>query len=625
MTGFKKTVLLIVALAIAGLGVWQGLRIQPGAPAPQTMPAVPSAAPSMAPDLSAPPPGIHIATPDLALPSREVREPAIRGTVVDSAGAPIEDAAVAVYEPETGAHRTFSDASGAFAVGDLEALEYRVSAQKAHYNDAVLPAVHTGSAPVELVLTDRSTAGGRVTDEAGRPIAEFEVACLPQPPDGDALWKEMAASRQTQWETFSDPEGQFELSDVPSGAPFAVGARAAGFEPGYVVSPAAEPGAAAQPVEIRLMAEARITGRVLAPDQSPVAGAMVHQGKDADAPAAAESDVDGNFEIAGLGDGEYVLTASHESYLASTAHVLLRRGAATPVDIVLGQGGILEGSVFKGEEPAAGQTVTAIRLAPPRVRKEAVTDAEGRYRIAGVDSGLVEVLAKWREEGKESSPLRLSQQAEIVPGQATTVDFHFPEAFATLEGSITANGQPVKFAEIKVTVNSAEGQSQSGATAGEDGNFLLENLFPGTAWMEVSARAGQAELRKNLEVALAAGETAHQEIAFETSSGVSGTVSNLQEGEVGQVSVFPGHVDVDTSTYDSILALDAVKAGESDIDAEGVFLIEGLEPGPYTAVALVFSGESDTGDQALDSIRVGAQFIAVPASGLAQVSLSLEP
>lgn len=181
-------------------------------------------------------------------------------------------------------------------------------------------------------------------------------------------------------------------------------------------------------------------------------------------------------------------------------------------------------------------------------------------QIAGVDSGLVDVLAKWKEAGKESA-LRLQQQAEVVPGQTTTVDFHFPEALAALNRTILANGQPINLAEIKVTVSGPEGQSQSGTTARDDGYFKMEDLLPGTAWLEVTARAGKAGLRKNVEVELVAGETAHQGIAFQTSSGISGTVSGLQEGDVGQVLVFSGHDDVDTSTYEAVLALDAVEDG----------------------------------------------------------------
>lgn len=626
MGSLRSTGLIAIALLMAGLGVWYGLRSQPAVPAPQTAPpAAPLPSPPSAPDLSTPPPAIHIASPAAAPPPLEVREPAIRGTVVDSAGLPIEDAAVAIYAAEHGAHQAFTDAAGVFAVGDLAPVHYRVSAQKEHYNEAVVESAATGKAPLELVLTDTSTASGRVVDESGNPVTVFEIACLRQVPDDEALWKEMAKSPQTLWESFNDAEGRFEVRDVPSAIPFGLGARAEGFEPGYAVGPPTDPGAAAQSVEIRLQAEARILGRVLAPNQRPVAGAMVHMGKDADAPVAAESDSDGSFEIAGLGERELALTASHNEHLAATVRVSPKRGGSTAVEIVLGQGGTLEGTVFRGETPAAGQIVTVIRLSPPRVRKESVTDGEGRYQVNGVDSGLVEVLAKWKGEGAPSSPLRLQQQAEIVAGQTTRVDFNFPESLAALDGTITAQGQPVKFAEIKVSIGTPAGQSQSSTTAREDGYFLLEDLVPGTAWVEVSARAGNAELRKNVEVELVAGETAHQEIAFETASGLSGTVSNMQEGDVGQVLVFAGHVDVDTSTYEAVIALDAVKTGESDIGEGGAFLINGLEPGPYTAVALVFSGEADTGDDALDSIRLGAQFVSVPDSGMAHISLGLEP
>ena len=42
-----------------------------------------------------------------------------------------------MYNNEKGIYNTFSDSRGVFAVGDLQKAEYRVSALKEHYNEAV--------------------------------------------------------------------------------------------------------------------------------------------------------------------------------------------------------------------------------------------------------------------------------------------------------------------------------------------------------------------------------------------------------------------------------------------------------------------------------------------------------
>ena len=591
-------------------------------PAPSSGPLAPQTAPL---DLSAPPPAISTASSTNAPPPLTVNEPAIRGWVYDSRNLPVVDAAVTVYSVENGPRTAFTDSIGAFAVGDLARGEYRVSAVKSHFNEAVQDNVSAGSAGVTLILTDTSTAAGRVVDSQGKPIAKFDLVCIKQAIGEDALWKEIVRGKQTAWQSFEDDEGRFKLADIASGAPFSVGARAEGFEAAYVTVDAAEPGQPSAPVELALQAEARIAGVVLSPDHVPAPGAVVHLGTDEEGPVLAESDGSGSFELRGLGDSPIDLTASHDEYLAGTTTAHPLRGAVTAVEIVLGQGGELEGAVFQGDVPAQAQTVVALRLTPPRIRKQAVTDENGRYRISGIGLGLVDVLAKFKDPGSKSDPLRLQRQAEIVAGQTTTVDFHFPAGLATLEGSITANGAPVTFAEIQGTVTTDEGQSFFGSTARDDGYFRIEDIMPGTALVVVSARAGQAELRRTISVELAGGETARQDIAFDTASGVTGSVTNLAQGETGQVLALPGHVSVDTSSFEAIVALETLKIGESDLDANGQFSIGGLEPGPYTLVALVFSEHADTGDDALDSLRLAIATTAVSAAGEASVSLTLSP
>lgn len=624
MIDARRWGILLLTLAVcAGLAGWFAWgKKEPAPTVPASMPAAPVKAKSLPLDLSAPAPEVRTAT--VASDStRPIRGLAILGRTVDTAGAPIPDAVVQVYEVNAGPHQVFSDTSGNYVVDQLPMAEYRVSAQKEHYNDALVEKVRPSSEPVVLVMTVPSRVPGRVMDESEAPITDFEVVYLKQPEMQEALWKEIVRSPRTAWQVYSDPEGRFELPDVASGAPFAVGARAEGFEPGYVTVAVAEPGQASEPAEIRLKPEAKVEGTVLSPERQPVAGATVHLGKDIEGLQVAETDPDGRFELKGLGEAAFELTANHDLYLPATVQVIPKRSEAVSVEIVMGLGGNIEGLVTKGSAPAAGQTVAVSRLTPPRIRKQVVTGPDGRYAVAGIGTGLVDVLAKYREPNSEGGPLRLHRQAEILPGQVTQVDFQFADSYAVLEGTVLANGEPAEFAEIKGTVTNADGQTFLSTTVGEDGHYRIENVMPGSAWMEVTARVGEAELRKNVAVEIPGEGTVRRDVNFEPASGITGTVQGLRPGEVGQVMAFVSETQLDISTLESVIELERISTGQCDIGDDGSFRIGGLEPGTYTLLALVFQGEADTGDTALNSIRTGRQVVTLKAAGEVQASITI--
>jgi hypothetical protein len=623
-----------IALAVAaaaGFGLWMAFSRNAGevsTPAPpvadtDTIADTPPA-PSTPVDLSNPIPEIHVTSEVNAPAPVVVNEPAIRGRVVDEFDIPVEGVAVTAYDVNIGPQRTFTNADGVFAIGDLVAgHQYKVSAIKAHFNAAS----EEITAPIdglELVLTYTSSAAGRVVDEFGHPVTRFDVVYVDMAIDNDALWKEIVRSGATSWKAFENPEGRYEIANVASGTPFSLGARAEGFEAAMITVPAVAPAERASPPDIILKADARIDGLVLSHKRAPAPGANIHLGPDAEGPVVGRTDGTGRFILSGLGDAPIELTADHEAHLPATVRVVPRRGEVTPVEIIFGQGGTLIGRVTRGSQAAPGQTVIAMRLTEPRIRKQAVTGEDGRYRIEGLGTGILDVLSKYALPGG-GTPLRIQSQVEIVVGAEAALNFDFPHTLATLEGRVTANGTPIAAADIRGTIDTPQGQATFNATAEDDGSYRIGNIIPGDAWVTVSGWSNDVELRRTVAAELPGGEVTRLDVDFDETTGFFGEVTNIGANEAGQVLALAGHIEVDVSTVEAILRLESIKAGESDIDENGLFFISGVTPGEYTLVALVFRADTDTGNDAINTIRVAMEKAVLPESGGANVTLSLRP
>jgi hypothetical protein len=115
-------------------------------------------------------------------------------------------------------------------------------------------------------------------------------------------------------------------------------------------------------------------------------------------------------------------------------------GTVTEVDFVLGGGGaVLEGVVsVKGAVPSRGRITVELEAPSGLISRSADLDAEGAYRVEGLESGIAIVTAYALVEGDDRFRT-LREEVEIVDGEASTQDFIFATT-ATLRGVLTGLG-----------------------------------------------------------------------------------------------------------------------------------------------------------------------------------------
>ena len=244
-------------------------------------------------------------------------------------------------------------------------------------------AVHDGDEQRFTIVLDRGqTLRGRVVDGAGAPIPGALVASIRRTLNSDRS----VAPLTTR--TVADARGRFELSGLPAQDVVLWAAR-----PGRrlgIVAAVRLPGV--DEVELVLPRGTTIRGSVTDAEGGPVGGALVeatfHVLRNLGLEARVTSDDDGRYEfLLSLPGTLSWLEASHPEHGSASADEcrdddpVLPDGGVTEIDLVFGSERTITGTVTDGHGPVEGASVGATNM---RWWSDTTTDAEGRYRLAGL-------------------------------------------------------------------------------------------------------------------------------------------------------------------------------------------------------------------------------------------------
>lgn len=417
LSGSKVLVATVVGsgLVLAGLGFGQslgGIGQDKEAAGKKPQPATKSLKEIQNPNKDSPLP---------ANPEKAVNGKPIQGTVVDEEGRPVQGATVVLGRIMGHARPvvTRTDASGRFEFTGLpgdrpNGYAMMVAAGKAGYAPAREPAGVPPMKDPELILTAPVSVAGSVKDNLGQPIALARVQFgVYERRRNYTSWGYAPDEllRGTPLEQFfvasTNAEGRFEFASAPLRKELIFRASASGFgdlDTAWSGSSGSKQTAlpevlrakpAGAPVELKLLPEAKISGRVI----SRVPGVGI-QGLRVWVDGVSETrglqkvvitSANGEFAFEGLPQATFNVFLEAPPDSPWTARVLTdvsaRRGQTAKVQLELVHGVLVEGQVIRTDTGAAvaGVAVEARSesrpTGPAATLHQALTDDRGGYRM----------------------------------------------------------------------------------------------------------------------------------------------------------------------------------------------------------------------------------------------------
>ena len=466
--------------------------------------------------------------------------------------------------------------------------------------------------PVQIV--------GSVRDEAGKPIAGAIVLLTPKSFEASMG---RTGERPQPVHVRSDVGGGFSIPDVPVGR-YTVSASAAGYLTASHLTLRVMAGRTPPPVALVLQAGGhRVHGRVEDVSGGPVEGALVSVVRmDAQsplrqtyAPSATLSNDDGAFAVT-LPSGSYAASVTHPDYVTATELFVVTDGPRE-LNLRLSPGAVVEGVVkVRGSEAVVASAVVVAQ--PPSAAAQSgqftvrgfgehrvVADERGRFRLAGLPSGLVQLNAV--ADGHASAEV-----TEVSLGIAETASdvVVWVEPAFSISGFVVPRGSEGDEGIEGVWVGALSLQPPGLYVARQpsesDGFFLIPGVQPGNYMV---AALGEDHLPNLTGTSAQVSDADVTDVLVELDQGVSIT---------GRIEP-PGPATVSLKVKTEGMGLTGVLSGVANAlvrtrtDADGNFELKPVSPGSVEVVAAADDGSR------------GSLDVEVTDEGVADVIVEMEP
>ncbi|HZI09859.1 MAG TPA: carboxypeptidase-like regulatory domain-containing protein, partial [Myxococcus sp.] len=458
--------------------------------------------------------------------------------------------------------RTTTDEEGRFSLEGLEAGAYAVWADGPP-GTGLVEDVAAGSEGVEVRLGEGFPLVGEVRDEDGAPVRGALVTALHR-------------EHSRYFELLTDGDGRFRFESLPLADYSLVFSREGLLPEHRTVDEELD-----SPLEVMMFRPQRLAGRVVR-GGVPVAGARV-RAEGAQRVLDTPSDAEGHFAFEGLEPSAYALTASHEGEDAAVEVLLESQVPPPEVELVLGGGVRVRGTVRDGQGRPIADAEVAIWAGGQRRGADWTTTrtgADGTYSLGPVAPGSYRLKAR---AARFLAPASEDYQVDGV----TPVDFQLKQAVVVEGRVVDAAGAPIAGAWLRLSKREGRSggpdeeasysedpeASNEEATSDEDGAFALGVPEAGSWYLKavhkdfVAAELRVAAPQQGVRVVLGAGTDVTGTLADEHGTPVRAANIYLMPREEGA---------------------EARRQKQTATDSRGRFTLHGVAEGAYRVAAHVY-------------------------------------
>ena len=430
------------------------------------------------------PPGRDLENVELALQAGAV----VEGVVTAPDGSPAIGARVGVLEegqPGPMMRVWFAgieaDGDGRYRLSGVEPGRRTIAAQLEGFERGVAELeVVPGDNRLDLRLGAGQAVSGRVTGPRGEPIARAAVRLAPP---GERWWSRHGAT--------TDEAGGFTLEGIPDGTYEAIASHPEHAESVAEVNVA---GASVTGLVLELGAAGAVVGELRGIQPEELARVSVNASKDRSW-RQGEVDRDGRYRIAGLGAGQWRVSAQVEGSgrQAVGAVEVAGQGEAT-LDLEFSGGFAVHGLVRHEGRAVDGVMVTLVGQDVSGIGRTQ-TDYQGRYRVENLAAGRYQLEAADLVRG-------LRQRSDVTVDGDREVDVDLRSARIAGRVLEATSDEPVAGARLELEPADAERarfRFMGRADTDDRGAFVMGSVGEGR-WRLVAQKEGYAPAELTLDL-----------------------------------------------------------------------------------------------------------------------------